>query len=590
MRWLAIVPRMELKSTLTSYTFKTIAFLSTSFFFGMFVAGCVTGKKNNVTAPTQTDRILQAYPEIQSGRVLILADFEDEKQMELFQLEGATDSALVRDLKKGKPETGTAALAVTYTSPSESLLMTSPRGGEAFLKRDWRPYDLLMISVHSPVAGLGLEIKIVGGVSGHAVEAVTQMTLDAGWNQLRFDLAEVGGQVPLDDIQEIRLAPAEPPGAPVTFYYDDFLLAGNRRDLLGDSANTLGGLYVQNAGRHWNIGAGGRFEISFRNGQIVRWFNLAADPYRLENLVRGTSLGPLPVVFGEGKSLKPAMGFDHAIRARQRILEMNEVRVVAEVVWENQSGSQGTKPSGAASWLYTVYPTGQVFVSVTLPEDPPDSSAITMAVNLAASPAAPIIQVGRLDESAAKDTAFAVARFAESDSALLFIPYPDKNPAQIKEVVDATTRTASLLWSRGPNTSASDRWRGQLFLTPSSTLDEFQAAARALDYIQPGSVRTEIGQPMRQALLRGDGFDPGTGCFHVTTDGNRARLVIEGKKRAVFSPTFQVEGGGKEEAWVYVNSLLHKPVVRGPQGDVLFQIPGCIAKQIVVEPLFRKPP
>ena len=154
---------------------------------------CIAPQKPSVAAPTQADRLIQAYPEIQNGRLLILADFEDEKQMGIFHIESATNPGrLARDPKKGRPETGLGALAVAFSAPNESVVISSPPQGEWFLKRDWRPYDLLMMAANSPVAGLTLEIKIVGGVSGNAVEARTETVLAAGWNLLRFDLAEVG--------------------------------------------------------------------------------------------------------------------------------------------------------------------------------------------------------------------------------------------------------------------------------------------------------------------------------------------------------------------------------------------------------------
>jgi hypothetical protein len=360
---------------------------------------CVAPKPG-VVSPTQADRLIQAYPEIQNGRLLILADFEEDKQMGIFQLESATNPGrLARDPKKGRAETGAGALAVALTAPNESVVISSPQQGEWFLKRDWRPYDLFMMAVNSPAAGLNLEIKIVGGVSGSAVEARTETFLAAGWNLLRFDLAEVGEQVPLDDIQEIRLAVMNPPVPPSTLYFDDFLLAGNRRDLMGDSANQSGSLYVQNAGRHWNIGAGGRFEISFRNGQIIRWFNLSADPYRLRNLVRGASLGPMPVLIEESKTLRPSSSLGDAVAARQRILEMNEVRVVVECLLQADSKANAAGRAAFDHWMYTIYATGQIFVSATtsaLREEGPQEAG--MAVSMAWSPRLPRSTITRRPE------------------------------------------------------------------------------------------------------------------------------------------------------------------------------------------------
>ena len=555
-------------------------------------SGCQTGKKAEVIAPTQTDRMMQAYPEIQNGRVLILADFEDEGQMALFQVESANKTGqILRDSKKGRSETGSAALAATLAGPADVIVVASPRDGDAFLKRDWRPYDLLLMAVHSPAPGLNLETRIVGGVSGQTVETRTDTTLASGWNYLRFDLAEIGEQVPLDDIREIRLSLDQPAAPPVTLHVDDLLLIGNRRDLMGDSANNAGKLYVQGAGRHWNVGVPGRFEVSFRNGQITRWFNLATDSYRLRNLVRGTSLGPMPVIVEGPGIVGPAMGSRDAVSAQQRILEMNDVRVVVDCVWESNEAGGGERPFERR--IYAIYATGQIFVTATTSLPSMESASLAMALNLAWSPNAPTVRVqsgsasGEARVTGLGPPAFALARGLDGDATLLFVPYPDAQGTEIREFADSTSRTTSLLWSKSNNESTRI-WRGQILLASSSSLDDSQAFSRAIDYIQPGGIRIEIGAPATSGSLRSDGFDPGTGSYLLGTDGNRVRTVVQGKNRTVFAPAFTIDGGSAGEAWVYVNHLVHPVVIRGQRGELLFQLPDIALKEIVVEALFKK--
>ena len=218
-----------------------------------------------------------------------------------------------------------------------------------------------------------------------------------------------------------------------------------------------------------------------------------------------------------------------------------------------------------------------------------------MAVNMAWSPTAPSVQIVRSEgtqgaSNPSPAAAFAVARSAEDDAALLFIPYPDGDPPQVRELADAATRTTSLVWSKARTAEPSQTYRCQLVLASAGAIADAEATARAIDYTQPGSVRMEVGRAQTGAMLRSDGFDPGTGCFHLATDGNRARIVVDGKKRPGFSPAFEVDGGSSDQAWVYVNYLVHGPVVRGPHGEVLFQLPGTATKEIVVEPLFKKTP
>ena len=536
-------------------------------------------KKTEIAPPPQADRMLQAYSEIQSGRLLILADFEHEKQMAMFQFESASNPGrMAREPKSGRPETGDTALSVTFAAPGESVLISSPKQGAWLLKRDWRSYDLLMMAVRAASPGITLRIKVVGGVSGHAVETVTDAPLHSGWNLLRFDLIELGEQVPLDDIQEIRLSLLDTLPNPVTLHFDDFLLAGNRRDLLGDPAADSGKLYVQSAGRHWNVGAGGRFEISFRNGQITRWFNLKADPYRLRNLVRGTSLGPAQVRLA-GDILEPAWD-TNAISVRQRILEMNEIRVVIECLLQS-----GADNAAYQHVVYTIYPTGQIYVAGT-------SSAVSdqapiLAVQMAWTPQAPEVQLGGAGTDSRK-VALARATSVEGDAGVLFIPYADSRSAHLQRVNDETNRVTSLVWQ--PSEAAyQTSWQCHLVLGSASELSGDSGQARALDYVFPfpGSVRTEIGRPANKTSIRSDGFDPGSGSFMIATEDHRARIVIDGRRLAVFSPVFEVDGQSPDQAWVYVNYILHQPVHRDPKGRALFQIPETVTRRIVVEPLFK---
>lgn len=551
---------------------------------------CVAPKKPVATAPTQTDRLLAAYPEIQNGRLLILADFENEKQMSIFRLDSASNPGrMARDPKKGRSETGTAALAATLASPNESVVVSSPQQGEWFLKRDWRPYDLLMFAVESPVQGLMLEVEIVGGADGQAVEARTEAPLVQGWNQLRFDLIEVGEQVPLDDIQQIRLSILNPPAAPTTLHFDDFLLAGNQHDIFGSSGNKSGQLYVQGAGRHWNIGAGGRFELSFRYGQITALYHLAADPYRLRNLVRGTSLGP---VFVDSATLQPKFSGRQSVATRQRIVEMNPVRIVVECT--TQPANPGEKSNEVLEKrTYTIYSTGQIFVSAYQGDAGDESAAVSIAVHTAWSSASPTVTVpGSRTQSSDPATtgtpAYSIIRYAENDTAILVIPFPDPGATEMRHVADSESRVSSLTWSTATRPQGRTPVRYQLVLATPSELDDETARARALDYALPGSIRIDLGQPLSSAFLRADGFDPGSGSYRITTDGNRARLTIDGKKQPSFSPVFEINGQSGGEAWMYVNHLVHQPVVRGEQGEALFQIPGVVRKPISVEPLFKR--
>src|SRR5262245_38803462 len=58
-----------------------------------FAAGCATADRHAVDSPTQADRLIRVYPELNSGRFAVIADFEDARHIDLFQLIGVSDTA-----------------------------------------------------------------------------------------------------------------------------------------------------------------------------------------------------------------------------------------------------------------------------------------------------------------------------------------------------------------------------------------------------------------------------------------------------------------------------------------------------------------
>lgn len=580
---------------------------------GAVLVGCASRSPHGPSAPTQVDRIIQAYrsADIQRGRLLIIADFEDARQMSLFSFAGVSaEGKIALDPKKGRIETGTGCLLMTVGSAGDTAVIANTDQSDWYLKRDWRPYDLLMMSVHSSKDGLSLEVGVGSGPTEQRMYAYSSTPLTRGWNLVRLDLAEVAEQIPLDDIRAISLAVS---GAdkPLPVRFDDILLAGNRADLLGDSANKIGDLYVQQAGRHWNIGSGGRFEVSFANGQITNWYNLAADPYRLRNLVRGTTLGPSPVVVGEsGMPLGDFSALGRSVMARQRIVEMNAVRVVVESEWrfvDEPNEALDRRPF--QRWSYTIYPTGQIFAAVeaTVETESWSPPRVALAVTFSSAPEEqvqtrlggvaasaalnrnPGINAGALTEPTAPTVSFAAARSAVTDSLLLFVPYPSEPNTRIVEHADAVRRRTSFVALDDAAHCKVRKWVCAIVLAAAGGTDDAEVLLRATDYTTPGPLRIEIGRPPAagDAVLRRDGFNPAGGTFVIATEQNRARFTLDGRERPSYSPAFEVVGGRGAHSWVYVDNLIFEPVWRPMNGQLVFQLPGIIRKPVMIETLFR---
>ncbi len=561
------------------------------------MTACASTSPHVPAAPTQADRILQAYKEIERGRLLILADFEDPAQLALFSLSATSqDSEFVLDRKKGKKETGTNCLLATMGSAGDAIVIANAPESQSYLKRDWRPYDLLMVSVHAPQDELSLEVGIGSGAPTSRMYAYSSTPLTRGWNLVRLDLAEAGENIPLDDVREIRLS-VSGVNKPLPIRFDDILLAGNRVDLHGDSTNKEGLLYVQQAGRRWNVGAGGRFEFAFSNGQITGLFNTSVDPYRLRNLVRGTTMGPSPVVLDEAQKMGDFSPLGRSVSARQRIVEMSAVRVVIETEWrflDRPSDTPDRRPFHR--WVYTVYPTGQIFVGVEATTEteswspPKVGLALTFAAG-AQEHVSTMIGHREAADSGSGDRlpVFGLARVPGAESSLLFIPYPTENSTELVELPDEQNRRSSFVYTENSPRASVRRWACQVVVGGFAELDETQAAQRAVDYSQTGSVRLDIGRRAKadHGLLRSDGFDPASGTYLIGTELNRVRLTVDARERATFSPAFQITGGQGVRSWVYAGHLIHTPVAVSPDGTVLFQLRRAAKDQVLVEVLFQ---
>jgi len=405
-------------------------------------AGCRTPESPHV-APTRAERLRDAYPALREGPFALIADFEDPSHMELFHASAETPVGAVRlNGQHGRPETGAACLDFTATASSDAVVADNQKAEKWYLKRDWRDFHLLLMSVYAPVEGLVFHIEITSGRSGDAVTAETSLTLEQGWNPLRLDLGELGEQIALDEIRRLRLS-VSGMGQPVTIRVDDILLVASQEAMFGDASNTDGRLYVERIGRRWRVGAGGRFELVFSNGQISAWYNLAADPYRLRNLVGGTTLGPVPVLAQpSGNSGRSAFSSATRVVSRQAVVEMNEVRVAIATQWEFVTdGQAGADDRPSFRWVYTIYPTGQLFVSVDarFPDDPRPDAPLALALSLSTHDVTDwhtrAVRASRAERNAitAEVPSYATARSETGGAFLLFVPWPAANVSEMQE-------------------------------------------------------------------------------------------------------------------------------------------------------------
>ena len=563
-------------------------------------ASCKTGGSPHA-APTRTDRLRDTYADLRKGPFALIADFENTTHYELFRASAETPVSAVRpDTGQGRAETGPGCLAFTAAAESDTVLVNNAGASQWYLKRDWRRFDLLLLSVHVPVDGLMFEIAISSGRPPDEVTAEATLPLRKGWNALRLDLGELGEQITLDEVGELRFSFSNV-AQPVTVYFDDVILSASREDIFGDSSNDDGRLYVQRAGRRWHIGAGGRFELVFANGQITGWYNLAADPYRLRNMVRGTSLGPSPITLPEAaaddRSTARTSG---QVVSRQVLQEMNPVRVVIETEWRFVADGAGTAHERPDyRWTYTIYPTGQLYVVVETKEadDAESARGFELAVALAAH--APEEWRTRVVEASSAQRAavsvelpaYIAARSESADAYLLFVPWAGAAQVAVREVRGSAAEPVSLSASYRGAPGEPQRAACHIWLSSTADVADREALERARAYAAPPALDPRIGQlgsSSQSPFGDAGGFDPGGGTFSLTPESGRVLVGLGGSDRPLFQPAFSIAKPDDIQSWVYANHVILEPTALDRAGHLLFQIPHAVREPMLVEVLFRQ--
>lgn len=559
-----------------------------------FTSGCVAYKP---LGPTQSDRLMQAYPDLLNGRFAVIADFESPGHEELVQCDTRSPKAECGVRRTGgRRETGRHSVELVAGSADDAVALNNLRAENWSLTRDWRPYDLLLLSVHSPERGLDAIVQVAAGSSATRLSVESSVPLKEGWNVLRLDLEEIAEHLPLDDMQEIRMSVGGVDHL-VRLQLDDIILTGNRRDLFGDSGNTEGRLYLQQVGRRWRVGAGGRFELTFANGQIVAWYNLANDPNRLQNLVQGTTLGPNPLVLTESDTSESPPEATQSVVVHPQVLEVNSVRVVIASEWRRADDLEASLDQPPIRrWVYTIYPTGQVYVQVeySISTLPRSDGRTGLAVTLATPDRGELqTYLAQRAESSAVDVPFATAHNSSGNASVLYVPAP-VDPARVEmiEQLDEDQRRLSLVAVGEGEFPMKEPWQCHVLLASTDELAAEEALARAIGFHHPPAPSLQLGSLVDQSGSRPNpnGFDPGSGCFVIDPDRGRVRLTIDGRESPLFFPAFRITNTGGRAAQVYVDHIVLDNFAITGQGDLVFQVPQIVSdKVVVVEVYFRRP-
>lgn len=553
-------------------------------------------------APTQIDRLIAVHPELSGGRFSVIADFEDPRHAQLLSWSGVSPGArFTVDSTAGRRETGGTAVRLSASSPRDTLTISNDHATDWYMRRDWRGFDLLLLAVQAPTKS-SLRIEVTAGSGQDRRTSHTFVPLDRGWNQVRLDLADLAERVPIDDVRELRLGIADGERA-TELVLDDLILTASTEELFSDTSAGAHGLYARRVGRRLMIGATDRFELVFAGGQIVGWYDLSSDPQRLENLVRGTALGPFPMALrgpdGAPEAATGAInvwGATGTVAARQRLIEANLVRLRVEVELDSSEATRGD--GGRTHTIYTIYRGGDIFVGGDWQLGSAGSTGnagIGMGFAVASSAACQF----QVDSAAG---ACVGAKLACGDGhSPLAIHWPSPSMANPKTVdsVEGATMVAAAMPVGADGVS---RFAARLQLAgpgPGSAGDESRTTDGSGPPAEPPSeedacvfrgIAIERGQPLAASALtdRTSGFDPVDGCVHVEPADGTARLVIDRRKKSAIPLGFAAHLAADHDAWVYVDGLLFSRAVRVNPELLVFQVSAAPNARTVVEVLTRQ--
>jgi len=550
----------------------------------MLVAGCGMLKKPAPAAPAQpaiaveplASQQARAYPEIvPGGRVLCLADFEDEpsptaggtgtgraiagkagtggagaggagtgradaggdgtggpaagpatpaapapitgrQQVDRFSIEPETSGA-ARQFVVNITRTGVGAMEVSLPAGAgphagAQLVFDIPAGAG----QDFRPYKLLSMAMFSRALRDDLQVTIDSdGGSWQSPRALVQ----PGWNNVLLDIQRLGqaGSFDASRVRRVRLSFADAAGA-VWLNLDDVMLIDNARQIQPAPP----GVELSKSGLNYALKLPGRDE-----------------PVRIEQGLDGLwRMGTLQAevrLAGAGEKL-PASGEKLDSLGSRRVgqvelLEHNEIRLRLASTWyfPSRAGQWASMAVRQIRWEYTIYGDGRCVVQ------------------------------GVLNNAGGPEIA-AVGVFSAADAV-----FHGQSTGRQMVVNDFAGEVG--------------RWR--YLILPQG----LSASVQAANYLHPGAIRPSVAEPDVRAAGDGDrdGFDESQGCYYLAAKGGQCRFMLDPPPDGLLNPVLLLAGPWSGQVHVSSEGLAIRSVVRRPDGSVLLRLDGLHRQAVAVE-------
>jgi hypothetical protein len=533
-----------------------------------------------------TDRLVAAYEDLAFRKFQVIADFESTVQAGMFRCAPAGATCKVEmSTKQARRETGVGSLHMSLADSSQQVVAEDRADSEWSLVRDWTKYHLLIFSVYSPRPLSGFVFSVRSGTDVPLTYTHPRIALEKGWNLVRADLGEMGEQVNLADVRELRFW-CDPLESPVELFLDDVILANNSRQLFGPAQPAPGEMYVRAQGHRLVVGVGERYEVVLSEGLIRQWFDLTSDPAKARSLTGGLPLGAAVVTLP--KSSDPAGWLDEVlsqaapgprIHVLQTVEETTALCVTIRAQWRVEAGAEGGEELPAQrQCVYSIYRDGRIFV-----ETEGKLQEAGVACFCDADAGFKMTLVEHASEAAPGGAHDPYALFARSERGradLLVVPYGAVTGQALNRPRDPRL---CVLW-RLPPGEERFRFAGMMRIWPTDIDSAAQAVPMAADYRQPMPLLVDAGSLNRSEPgdLDQDGFSEGRGYFALQLDGNVAKARISGRRYLRFSPLFKLVNVAQRDVWVYVDGR-QVETYRDSKGNAWFEVKGMFSGEALVE-------
>lgn len=553
-------------------------------------------------------RLKNAYPDLSSGRFVVLADFESAEQAELLRCVDSSGAELgdnqpTIDITVTRNETGAGSVRCVFPTGSETLLLDGQRSEQLTLIRDWRNYPLLLISARTSADAV-LEATICDG-RGAEHGWRTRLRVGPRWSLHRIDLAEVADVVDPGDIRAVSFRPVASAN-PLILNLDDLILADNSREI--QATDEPDGLYVRAAGRRIHIGAKDRFDLAFADGVISAW--ASGSP---ENLTVRSGLGPWPVALAEDwfahRETLPAYDdatmFAHwgeTIAATQRIVEAGSFRVQIAGEWRFiPTGGENPGEDPSFRWLYTIHGDGRVYVSLRCDPGGADwrKPLVGQAIALRGDRGFARVQIAASPQKSTPAFALLSRPGADRGDLLWVNSTPDHAAPSL--FLSASDQSRDVMLTGQQRANGVVEFASLLLVWPPDLEAATDAEAPTLGYQRPLRLSIKTGQLVTDTPgdLNRDGFNESEGVYELAAADGVLRFHLLLPTATTERPRFRVNNTAGMKAWVYVGGRIIRETGRDAHDNLLFRIPplGGVPVEIEVNarpeqtvPAFTRPP